>query len=260
MEHQSQASQVDLDLKTREARIERLRGQQQSAKNNREYQTFLVEINTEKVDKTKAEDQLLKLMETVERLQAESAELDKGLASEQAKLTAMQAEINERVKHLQAEIEALRPERDAAAAALTAKARDAFERLAERFEGEAMSALAKPDRRREEYACSACNMDLVTDIYNKLHSRDELVFCPSCHRILFIPDDLPVELAVNKVKERKEPRTKTSDLKASIGRQTSADAVMKSVTIEEDAAPGDEVTGDVAAGDVAAGQENTPQG
>ena len=102
-----------------------------------------------------------------------------------------------------------------------------------------MSALAKPDRRREEYACSACNMDLVTDIYNKLHSREDLVFCPSCHRILFIPVDLPLELAVNKVKERKEPRPKQSDLKASIGRQTSADAVMKSVTIEEDAPPAD---------------------
>jgi DNA-directed RNA polymerase subunit RPC12/RpoP len=55
--------------------------------------------------------------------------------------------------------------------------------------------LAKPDRRREEYLCTACNMDLVTDVYNKLHSRDDLVFCPSCRRILYIPDHLPPELA-----------------------------------------------------------------
>jgi DNA-directed RNA polymerase subunit RPC12/RpoP len=117
---------------------------------------------------------------------------------------------------------------------VTPQARQAFERLAERFEGEAMSALTKPDRRREEYACTACNMDLVTDVYNRLHSRDELVFCPSCHRILYIPDDLPVETAVHKVKEKKEPRTKTSNLKAAIGRQTAAEDVVKSITIEED--------------------------
>jgi DNA-directed RNA polymerase subunit RPC12/RpoP len=61
-----------------------------------------------------------------------------------------------------------------------------------------MGALMKPDRRKEEYVCSACMMDLVTDVYNKLHSRDEMVFCPSCRRILYIPDDLPPELAVNK--------------------------------------------------------------
>ena len=39
-------------------------------------------------------------------------------------------------------------------------------------------------------------MDLVIDVYNKLHSRDELVFCPSCRRILYIPDDLPPEVAI----------------------------------------------------------------
>jgi len=39
---------------------------------------------------------------------------------------------------------------------------------------------------------------------------------------------------VHKVKEKKEPRTKTSDLKAAIGRQTAAEDVVKSITIEED--------------------------
>jgi hypothetical protein len=233
-EQQSQTAQLDLDLKTRETKIERLRAQQQNSKNNREYQAFLVEINTEKVDKGKSEEELLKLMASVEKLQTEVKELAASVEAETSKLKAMRAEIGERVKELQAEIDSLHPLREAAAAAVTPKARQAFERLAERFEGEAMSALAKPDRRREEYACTACNMDLVTDVYNRLHSRDELVFCPSCHRILYIPDDLPVETAVHKVREKKEPRIKTSNLKAAIGRQTAAEDVVKSITIEED--------------------------
>jgi len=53
-------------------------------------------------------------------------------------------------------------------------------------------------------------MDLVADIYNKLHTRDDLVYCPNCQRILYIPDDLPPEMAVNKRKERKEPTAKDS--------------------------------------------------
>src|ERR1700689_3405933 len=61
-EQQSQAAQHDLDLKTREAKIERLRSQQQNAKNNREYQAFLIEINTEKLDKGKVEEELLTVM------------------------------------------------------------------------------------------------------------------------------------------------------------------------------------------------------
>ena len=46
-------------------------------------------------------------------------------------------------------------------------------------------------------------MDPVVDIYNKLHSRDDLIFCPSCHRILYIPDDLPPEVAIKKAAPKK---------------------------------------------------------
>src|SRR5688572_15653262 len=55
-EFQARAANVDLDLRTRDAHIEKLRTQQQTAKNNKEYQAFLIEINTAKVDKTKVEE------------------------------------------------------------------------------------------------------------------------------------------------------------------------------------------------------------
>lgn len=241
-EQQGQVGEFDLDVKARDAKIERLRTQQQNAKNNREYQAFLVEINSEKLDKAKVEELLLSVMASVEKLQAETRELNDALKVEKEKAQAMRGEIGGRVKQLQAEIDSLRVIRDGAAGAVPRKALEAFERLADRFDGEAMSALAKPDRRREEYACTACNMDLVTDVYNKLHSRDELIFCPSCKRILYIPDDLPVELAVNKVKEKKEPRIKTSNLKAAVNRQTAAEDVVKSITLEEDDSAGDQQT------------------
>ena len=69
-ELQSKSAQLDLDVKSRDGHIEKLRTQQQNAHNNKEYQAFLVEINTEKVDKTKIEDQLLAVMEQVEKVAA----------------------------------------------------------------------------------------------------------------------------------------------------------------------------------------------
>ena len=195
-ETQAQGANMELDLKTRDAHIEKLRTQQQTAKTNKEYQAFLVEINTHKVDRNKIEDDTMKVLEAAERGQQELKELSAHAEAEKSKLEQMCAQIGDRIAKLQADIDALRPAREEAAEAVAPKAREMFERLAERLDGEAMAAIAKPDRRREEYVCTSCNMDLVTDVYNKLHSRDELIFCPSCRRILYIPDDLPPEVAI----------------------------------------------------------------
>ncbi len=202
-EQQSKSANQELDIKSRDGHIEKLRSQQQNAKNNKEYQAFLIEISTSKLDKGKAEDETMKTMELVEKSQAELKDLTTQLEAEQSKLATMQSDITAKVAELQAEIESLKPAREEAARAVPQKALDAFKRLADHHEGEALSAISKPDRRREEYACTACMMDLVTDVYNKLHTRDELVFCPSCRRILYIPDDLPPELAI---KARPKPK------------------------------------------------------
>lgn len=255
-EHQAKAGNVDLDIKTRDERIEKLRTQQANAKNNKEYQAFLVEINTEKVDKTKSEEELMKLMEANEKAQASIKDLTTQLEAEQAKLATMRSEIGDTVARLKAEVESLRPAREEAAAAAPPRARQEFDRLADRFEGEALSALSRPDPRREEYVCSACNMDLVVDVYNRLHTKDELVFCPSCRRMLYIPADLPPEIAVKQAKEKKEPKaprtprepksaksTKGRAAKdpnltgAVIGRQSSAVDILRSLTPEPDEQP-----------------------
>ena len=206
-ELQAKTANTELDIKSREAHIERLRSQQQTAKNNKEYQAFLIEINTQKVDKSKVEDELLKLMESAEKLQAEVKQLSVQVETERQKMNQMRDEITARLTALTAEVDSLKPARDEAAAAVPARSLEAFERLCERFDGEAMAAIEKPDKRVEEYACSACNMSMAVDIYNRLHSRDEAMFCPSCRRLLFIPDDMTPETALNQKKRKKDEET-----------------------------------------------------
>jgi predicted nucleic acid-binding Zn-ribbon protein len=199
-ELQVKSGSLELDLKTRDAHIEKLRTQQQTTHNAKEYQTFLIEISTQKVDKAKVEETAMAVMQEAETAGKESAELAVMLENEKTKLAQLKEQIGESIKKLEVEIEQLKMPRDAMAATLPPKARIAFDKLADHHDGEALSALLKPDRRREEYVCSACMMDLVTDVYNKLHTRDDMVFCPSCRRILYIPDELPPDMAVNKKK------------------------------------------------------------
>jgi predicted nucleic acid-binding Zn-ribbon protein len=195
-QQQARAGQLDLDMRARDAHIEKLRTQQQSAKNNKEYQAFLVEINTAKVDRGKVEDDAVRVMGEVEKIHQEVTALTAALETERGKLATIRSQLADTIAKHQAEVDALKPARDAAQAGVPPKVADAFNRLADRYEGDALSPLARPDRRREEYLCTACNMELAIDIYNKLHSRDEIVFCPSCRRILYIPEDLTPEAAI----------------------------------------------------------------
>jgi hypothetical protein len=65
------------------------------------------------------------------------------------------------------------------------------------------------------------------------------VTCTSCGRLLFIPEDLPPDVAVNKAGAAKAPKAKREPKAKSVGatvnRQSSAEDVVNSVTIEEDA-------------------------
>src|SRR5690349_18782583 len=130
-EQQAKAGAFDLDLKTRDAHIEKLRTQQQQAKTNKEYQAFLSEINAQKVDRNKVEDQTLVALEAVERTQAEAKTAQAALDEEQKRLTEVQAQLGGRLSELQSEIDKLRPARDAAYEAVPPRARQEFERLAE---------------------------------------------------------------------------------------------------------------------------------
>ncbi len=234
-EQQARAGQLDLDIKAREARIEKFRAQQQNATNHKEYQAFLTEINTEKIDKAKVEDEMLKVMEIVESLQPRIKDLTAQIEAERAKLASTEQQLGAKLAELQSEVGQREVAREETAKGVPARAMDTFDRLAERFDGEAMAAIGKPYSRREEYVCTACNMSLVADIYNRLHARDDMVFCPNCLRLLYIPDDLPPEAAINRPKERREPREKA--VSAAIGRQTLAADISRSVMPEEDDVP-----------------------
>ena len=111
-EQQSKAGNMELDLKTRDAHIEKLRTQQQQAKTNKEYQVFLTEINTEKVDRNKIEDEAIKALEVVERTQGEVKVIQTQLTEEQGKLTTIQGQLAGRLSELQTDIDRLKPARE----------------------------------------------------------------------------------------------------------------------------------------------------
>lgn len=227
------SAELELETKSRDERIDKMREQQTQAQTNKEYQAFLVQINTMKVDKGKFEEDSLATLEQSEKLSNDLDTLSAQKHAESTKLETMKSEIDAKVKTLTAEIDALKPAREEAANAVPVKALETFTRLADRYEGESLEAIDKPHPKREEYIATVCNIDLTVDVYNKLHSRDDLTFCPGCGRILYIPADLTPEKAVHKPKAKKERKPKKSELAAPVPLQTLATSVVSSVDEEE---------------------------
>ena len=210
----AQQMELESDLKQRDEHIEHLRLQQQEAQNHKQYQAFLGEINTQKAEKARVEEEALNKAQAAESLQAQQAEQKQQAAAERVKAEELQAAIGDRTAQLEARIRELEPQRDAAADKVPPGPLGAFERLADNFEGEALAAVGHIEGKEERYYCTACNMELVVDIYNRLITRDVVATCPGCGRILYIPEELTPEMAVRQKKVAKRPSRAKSPKKA----------------------------------------------
>lgn len=206
----AQQMELDSDLKARDVRIEHLRQQQQTAQNHKQYQTFLVEINTQKTDRGKVEEQAVAKLAEVEELQRLEAQQHEIAAAERQRADRLESDINTTTTELRREIERLRPAREDTASRVAGAALALFNKLADNYDGEALSAVGHIEGRTETYYCTACNMELVVDVYNRLMTRDEVLSCPGCRRLLYVPEDLTPEKAVRQKKPAKPPRKKST--------------------------------------------------
>ena len=206
----AQQMELDTDLKARDARIEHLREQQSATENNKQFQNFLVEINKQKEERTRIEDAGVTKLADVESLQKQEAAQRDAVVAERAKAEQLQRDIGETTTQLEERINTLQPQRDAAAGAVPDQALAMFNRLADNFEGEALAAVGHIEGKQEGYFCTGCNMELVVDVYNRLMTRDAILNCPGCGRILYVPEELTPETAVRqkKVAKKSAPRKK----------------------------------------------------
>lgn len=183
---QSEFDAVDLDLKARSAHIDKLRAHLNTVKTNKEYAAVLSQLNTDKAEASRVETRALEMMSAMEARRAALAVREKEEQAELRRLEDLQQQLEQTRHSLMPRINELVEQRKAAAAAVDAQTLSLFERLSERYEGEAMAAVAKVSPRSTEYICSGCNMSLRPDVSNALVTRDEVVTCKSCGRILYM--------------------------------------------------------------------------
>ena len=181
------ADGLSLDLSAREEAISKLRSALNTARTNKEYASILTQINTQKADNAQLEEDTLKTMAEVDSLKAQAGQINERIDVEESRLQEIRQENSQEVARLTAMLDDLSDERTRAATSVPAKVLIVFDRVAGKYDGEAMAALEMHGRKPPlSYTCGGCFMGLNAEHANALGVRDEIRVCDNCGRILYM--------------------------------------------------------------------------
>lgn len=185
-DRQIEADRLNLEVKSFEDRISKLRTQLNSAKTNKEYSTLLSEINTHKADSAKVEERTLGLFTELDAAKKVIDQEEARLADEQNRLAEVRKTARDYEQQVADRLKSLTGERERAAESVPGPVLGTFGRVAQKHEGQAMAVVTRINPRREEFVCSGCNMGVTLEQVNAIISRDEPIFCNICGRILYL--------------------------------------------------------------------------
>jgi len=187
MAQRAKADSLSVDLKAKEERVAHLRSSLNTAPTNKEYAAILTQMNTIKADNARIEDDALQVMQQIEQAEAEAEKVRAETEAEEKHLEEIRQSSKAEIDRLNGMLSTLLAERDQAAEAVPAEALAAFNRVAERYDGEAMAQIEIQGRKPPySYVCGGCYMALNAEHANALRVRDEIRTCDNCGRILYI--------------------------------------------------------------------------
>ncbi len=149
------------------------------AKNNKEYQSSLKEIEELEKKNSAIEDAMLEILDKLEAA-------DDSIKAREQEYAALSEEVEQGRQKISAEIEAKKQE-------LEQLSQD-LQTAREKLSPEAMVIFEKVKHHQAnkialarivDAVCQGCNVTIPAQLYNELHRRDSIRFCPKCGRIAY---------------------------------------------------------------------------
>ncbi len=182
-----QFNRLELELKSRDETVARLRASLNTAKTNKEYAAVLTQLNTTKADSSKIEAQTLELMKDIEADEIECKDIQRQIEEQKETLEQTRKESEALSGKYEAEIEKIQAEWNEAAHGVPRDALEKFNRVAETYDGQAVVVIEQ-EGRSGAYSCGGCFMGITTECVNLLMTKDDIIRCPNCTRILVLSE------------------------------------------------------------------------
>jgi predicted nucleic acid-binding Zn-ribbon protein len=178
------ADTKQLSLKAGETKIEDLRRKLNACTSNREYQALLEQIAADEMANSVLADEILETLEKVDTLKAQATEMETRLAKAREELAKVQQAVRAQQDTLEAEVVRVEGELRVAETGLPGDLRDAYQRVVKSKGSDAMSQV-------EGTSCGGCCSTITPNMLNAL-KLDRVVFCQSCGRLMYLPEDRSV--------------------------------------------------------------------
>jgi uncharacterized protein len=175
---EARRQELESNLYSEEAKMKDRRMRLNRVRNEKELQALRREIEVGKEANQQLEDELLRIMESLEELTAKSVDAARKLAELEATAGATITERRARVEQLVADAASQREQRDRMAQGLDSNLRRKYEQIFEKRGGTAVVEVRNG-------TCQGCHMNLPPQFFNELQRSREVRLCPNCHRILF---------------------------------------------------------------------------
>ncbi len=181
----------ELDMRSRQEHIEKMRTSLNNAKTNKEYSAILIQISAEKEEVSKIETIILDLMGQLESNNKSAVTVREQLAAAEKTLDESRRGTSQRVAELEQHIRQLEEQRQHAVKDVPPESRSQYDRICKRYPGDAMAPVEFVETDMETITCGGCFMGLNIEDVNLVRGRDEIRRCQSCGRILYLPEMLP---------------------------------------------------------------------
>jgi predicted nucleic acid-binding Zn-ribbon protein len=174
-------------LDAADARIKRI-------KTNKEYLALQREIDLAKKRKSDIEEQLLGIMDKIEKKGADKERIQKSFESDRVILDEKKDKLLAQMRELEAVVAEYKGQDEKLRASVDPSLLSKYDRIKQSKRG-----LAVVECRHG--VCMGCHMHIPPQLYNELVRGDKLITCPTCQRMLYVKEELGRGKAEEKPKE-----------------------------------------------------------
>ncbi|HEU0177808.1 MAG TPA: C4-type zinc ribbon domain-containing protein [Blastocatellia bacterium] len=175
---QAAKRRLEGELEQEQQKHQKFKNDLMKATNEREYTTAVREIDVARKAISALETEVLKLMERIEKLEAQVAAAEPEMESRRVEIDSQLKEWLASADANQRRLEVLRVERAAKMQALGPETRATYQRLSRMRSGLALA-------EARDYKCMACRMTIRPQVFSDIRRGESIITCESCGRILY---------------------------------------------------------------------------